>query len=59
MTRQQALLPPSEQRVRLVSGVDFTKPVDEVKALLAEKITDIDTVTHVIYAGKLSPRDEY
>lgn len=59
LTREQALLPPNEQRVRLVSGVDFTKPVDEVKALLAEKITDIDTVTHVIYAGKSSPRDEY
>ena len=54
MTREQALLPSSEQRVRIVSGIDFTRPVDEVTALLTEKVTDIDTVTHVVYTGKLS-----
>lgn len=54
MTREQALLPADERRVRLVSGIDFTRPVDDVKALLTEKVTDIDTVTHVIYTGELS-----
>lgn len=57
MTKEKALLPANEQRVRLVSGIDFTRPVDEVKAQLTEKITDIDTVTHVIYTGELSPHD--
>lgn len=54
VTKEKDLLPENEHRVRLVSGVDFTRPVDEVKTLLTEKIPDIDTVTHVIYAGKLS-----
>lgn len=54
MTKEKALLPASEKRIRLVSGIDFTRPVDEVKDLLKEKVTDIDTVTHVIYTGKLS-----
>lgn len=52
MTKERALVPVDEQRVRLISGIDFTRPVDEVKAMLTEKIRDIDTVTHVIYAGK-------
>lgn len=56
MTKEKALLPANEQRVRLVSGIDFTRPVDEVKAQLTEKINDIDTVTHVIYTGKLSSK---
>lgn len=54
LTKQKALLPENEQRVRLVSGIDFTGSVDEVKALLKEKILDIDTVTHIIYTGKLN-----
>lgn len=53
MTKEKALLPANEDRVRLVSGIDFTRPIDEVKDLLKEKVTDIDTVTHVIYTGKL------
>lgn len=57
MTKEKALLPANEQRARLVSGIDFTRPVDEVKAQLTEKINDIDTVTHVIYTGKLSSKD--
>lgn len=53
LTKEKALLPANEARVRLVSGVDFTRSVDEVKNLLKEKVTNIDTVTHVIYTGKL------
>lgn len=56
VTKEQALLPADERRVRLISGIDFTKPVEEVKTLLRERIPDIDTVTHVIYAGKLSSK---
>lgn len=57
MTKEKALLPENEERVRLVSGIDFTRPVDEVKSMLSEKITDINTVTHVIYAGRFSSRN--
>ncbi|KKY33097.1 putative sirq protein [Diaporthe ampelina] len=58
MTREQALLPSSEQRVRIVSGIDFTRPVDEVTALLTEKVTDIDTVTHVVYTAYRVPPEK-
>lgn len=58
MTLEQALLPPDDERLRLVGGVDFTKPVEEVKASLKEKIPDIDTVTHIIYTGELELEEE-
>ncbi|KAG6368960.1 hypothetical protein INS49_003179 [Diaporthe citri] len=58
MTKEKALLPANEQRVRLISGIDFTRPVDEVKAQLIEKITDIDTVTHVIYTAYRVPPEK-
>lgn len=57
MTKEKALLPENEERVRLVSGIDFTRPVDEVKTLLTEKVPDIETVTHVIYAGRFGSRN--
>lgn len=57
MTKEKALLPANEDRVRLVSGIDFTRPVDEVKDLVKEKVTDINTVTHVIYTGKLRSKN--
>lgn len=53
MTKEKALLSATEERIRLVSGIDFTRPVDEVKDLLKERVPDINTVTHVIYTGKL------
>jgi hypothetical protein len=56
-TKAKVLLPDGEHRVRLVSGIDFTRSIGEVKTLLRDNIPDIDTVTHVIYAGKFSYRD--
>ncbi|KAG8157338.1 hypothetical protein KVR01_012722 [Diaporthe batatas] len=58
VTKEKALLPANEDRVRLVSGIDFTRPVDEVKTLLTEKIPDIDSVTHVIYAAYRVPSEK-
>ncbi|KAI3395262.1 hypothetical protein diail_1615 [Diaporthe ilicicola] len=58
LSKEQALLPADEKRVRLISGIDFTKVVDEVKALLMEKVPDIDTVTHVIYAAYRVPGEK-
>jgi hypothetical protein len=45
---------PYDDRIRLVSGVDFTKSVDEVVAQLKAKISDVNTVTHVFFTGKIS-----
>ncbi|KAL1877928.1 hypothetical protein Daus18300_002281 [Diaporthe australafricana] len=58
MTKEKALIPADEHRVRLTSGIDFTRPVDEVKALLKEKIPDIDTVTRIIYAAYSVPAEK-
>ncbi|KAK2598794.1 hypothetical protein N8I77_012181 [Diaporthe amygdali] len=58
VTKEQALLPADESRVSLISGIDFTKPVEEVKTLLRERIPDIDTVTHVIYAAYRVPPEK-
>lgn len=57
MTKEKALLPENENRVRLISGIDFTRRIDEVKDLLKEKVPDINTVTHVIYTGKLRSKN--
>ena len=50
LTLERARLSP-DPRVQLVSGVDFTRTVDEVAALLREKVADVDTVSHVFYTG--------
>ncbi|KAM5387026.1 hypothetical protein ACJZ2D_000319 [Fusarium nematophilum] len=42
LTAEQARLP-NDPRINLVSGIDFTRPVDEVVPLLKEKIPDIHT----------------
>lgn len=42
---------PKDERIKLVSGIDFTRPIEEVVRLLKEKIADIDTVTHLFFTG--------
>lgn len=44
---------PKDARVKLVSGIDFTKSIEEVSRLLKEKVHDIHTVTHVFFTGVL------
>lgn len=53
LTLQQAHLP-EDPRLQLVSGIDFTKSVEEVVGLLREKIADVETVTHVFFTGMYS-----
>jgi hypothetical protein len=53
LTLEKAQIP-DDNRIRLVSGVDFTKSVNEVVAQLQAKIPDVDTVTHVFFTGKIS-----
>lgn len=52
LTLEQAQIP-SDERIKLVSGVNLTNPVDEVVVALKEKVPDIDTVTHVFFTGML------
>lgn len=52
LTLEQARIP-KDDRIKLVSGIDFTKSVDEVVKLLKEKIPDVNTVTHVFFTGML------
>lgn len=50
LSLQQAQLP-EDKRLSIVSGIDLTKPVEEVADSLKEKIQDIDSVTHVFFTG--------
>ena len=43
---------PADDRIRVVSGIDFLKTVDEVAEALKSKIPDVDSVTHVFFTGK-------
>lgn len=55
LTREDAIWPEADgQRpeLNLVSGIDLTKgTADDVKAVLKEKVPDIETVTQVHYFG--------
>lgn len=42
---------PADPRINLVNGIDFTKSVAEVKDVLKQKISDIETVTHVFFTA--------
>ena len=49
-TLEQAQIP-QDDRITIASGVDLTKTAKVVSATLEEKLSDIDTVTHVFFAG--------
>ncbi|KAF3002722.1 hypothetical protein E8E14_002454 [Neopestalotiopsis sp. 37M] len=51
LSLEQAQLP-KDDRVKIVHGVDLTKPVDEVVLSLKDKIPDVHTVTHVFFTEK-------
>ncbi|KAK1547118.1 hypothetical protein CPAR01_01085 [Colletotrichum paranaense] len=51
LTLEQARLPADDPRLALVSGIDFTKSVDEVAAALRDKVPDVETVSHVFYTA--------
>ncbi|TKW57239.1 3-oxo-Delta-4,5-steroid 5-beta-reductase [Colletotrichum tanaceti] len=50
LTLEQAQLP-ADFRLKIVSGIDFAKTVDEVAQSFEQKISDVDTVTHVFYTA--------
>ena len=50
LSLEKAQIPP-DPRIKLVSGIDLTKSVDEVCEVLKDKIQEIDTVTHVFFTG--------
>ncbi|KXH49210.1 hypothetical protein CSIM01_12157 [Colletotrichum simmondsii] len=54
LTLEQARLPADDPRLALVSGIDFTKSVDEVATALRDKIPDVETVSHVFYTAYIN-----
>ena len=48
---------PDEERMLLVSSIDFTKTVDDVAAALKTKIPDVETVTHVFFTAYIQTED--
>ncbi|KAK5171212.1 uncharacterized protein LTR77_004356 [Saxophila tyrrhenica] len=48
---------PKDSRLQLVSGVDLTASVDNVVASMKQKISGIDTVTHVIFTAYIEKPD--
>lgn len=48
---------PQDDRIKLISGVDFTKSVEEVASTLMEKLPDADTVTHVFFTAYIQTGD--
>ncbi|KAL1858734.1 hypothetical protein Daus18300_009868 [Diaporthe australafricana] len=55
-TLEQAHIP-QDPRVRIASGIDFTKPVGEVVKTLREKIPDVDSVSHVFFTAYIQTGD--
>lgn len=50
LTIEQAYLP-QDTRLKLINGVDLTKPVREVVQMLREKIEDAQTISHIFFTG--------
>ncbi|KAL2882951.1 hypothetical protein SGCOL_001641 [Colletotrichum sp. CLE4] len=54
LTLEEARLPADDPRLAIVSGIDFTRGVDDVAAAMREKIPDVETVSHVFYTAYTS-----
>jgi nucleoside-diphosphate-sugar epimerase len=52
--RTDDALLPDDDRLSIVSGIDLTQPVEVVKALLKEKINDVESVDVVFFCGTSS-----
>lgn len=50
LTLEQAHLP-NDSRLSLINGVDLTKSVSEVVRMLKDKVQDVQTISHVFFAG--------
>jgi hypothetical protein len=50
-TLEQAQIP-QDDRITIASGIDLTKSASEVASALKEKVPDIDSVSHVFFAGQ-------
>lgn len=56
LTIEQAHLP-QDPRLRLINGVDLTRPVSEVVHILREKVEEAHTISHVFFTGKCNSYD--
>lgn len=50
LTLAQARIP-ADERIKLVSGINLTTKVDQIVQDLREKVSDVETVTHVFFTG--------
>jgi hypothetical protein len=50
VTIKEAFLP-DDPRLELVSGIDLSSTVNDVKEKLKEKVKDLEKITHVFYMG--------
>ncbi|KAK1636159.1 hypothetical protein BDP81DRAFT_450094 [Colletotrichum phormii] len=53
LTLEEARLPTDDPRLAIVSGIDFTRGVDDVAAVMRETIPDKETVSHVSYTERV------
>ena len=42
---------PTDKRLRVYSGIDLTRSVDDIVKTMKEEIEDVHTVTHVFFTG--------
>lgn len=57
LSLSQAQLPEDDTRYQLISGIDLTKSVNEVVALLQEKVAGVQGVTHVFFTAYIQTGD--
>ncbi|KAL4863148.1 hypothetical protein BDV12DRAFT_177842 [Aspergillus spectabilis] len=55
--RTDDALLPDDDRLNIVSGIDLTQPVEVVKALLKEKINDVESVDVVFFCAYIQTGD--
>tara|TARA_R110002060_G_scaffold55215_8_gene65747 strand:+ start:830 stop:1117 length:288 start_codon:yes stop_codon:yes gene_type:complete len=51
LSLEKASLPAVDARLCLVSGIDFTKPVEEVAGLLKDKVPSVESISPVFFTG--------
>ncbi|RDK46565.1 hypothetical protein M752DRAFT_310088 [Aspergillus phoenicis ATCC 13157] len=55
--RTDDALLPDDDRLRIVSGIDLTQPVEAVRALLKDKIDDVESVDVVFFCAYIQTSD--
>ncbi|KAH9213679.1 hypothetical protein DL95DRAFT_524340 [Leptodontidium sp. 2 PMI_412] len=59
LSLDKAHLPAADTRFRLVSGIDFTRPIEEVASLLKKKIPSVETISHAFFTAYIHKDDPH